>query len=46
MTCFGVSVRYIDEFSSLADILVFAPCKDGMNDEWIKAADQISTFNN
>ncbi|KAE9543431.1 hypothetical protein AGLY_002231 [Aphis glycines] len=28
----------IEEFKSLADILVSAPCKDGKNDECIKAA--------
>jgi len=27
----------MEEFSSLADIFVLAPCNDGINDEWIRA---------
>ena len=37
LICFGVSVRYIEELASLADIFVFAPCRAGKNVEWIKA---------
>lgn len=37
LICFGVSVKKIAEFMSLADIFVFAPCNAGKNFEWIKA---------
>ena len=33
LICLGVSVRKIDVFESLADILVWAPCSAGKNEE-------------
>jgi hypothetical protein len=35
--CLGVSVRKIDVLESLADILVWAPCSAGKNEEWRSA---------
>ena len=37
LICFGVSVKNMDEFGSLADIFDFAPCRAGKNLERIRA---------
>jgi len=37
LICLSVSVRLMDELTSLADILVWAPCRAGKNFEWRRA---------